>query len=76
MIGTLLSTLHGMIKPLLRKQSGNKILLIPFHFRKERVVLAKNEVLPELIVGFVTCLQEENRWLACVLDEVCSDTRK
>ena len=45
-------------------------------FSGKRVALAKNEVSPELIVGFVTCLQEENQWLACVLDEVCSDTRK
>ena len=44
-------------------------------FRKERVALAKNEIPPELIAGFVTCLHEENWWLACVL-EVCSDTKE
>ena len=46
-----------------------------FSGKREVITLAKNEVSPESIVGFVTCLQEENRWLACVL-EVCSDTRK
>ena len=43
--------------------------------RKERVALAKNEIPPESIAGFVTCLHEENWWLACVL-EVCSDTKE
>ena len=44
-------------------------------FSGKRVALAKNEASPELIAGFVTCLHEENRWLACVL-EVCSDTKE
>ena len=35
----------------------------------------KNEIPPESITGFVTCLHEENWWLACVL-EVCSDTKE
>ena len=39
--------------------------------RKERVALVKNEIPPESIAGFVTCLHKENWWLACVL-EVCS----
>ena len=39
--------------------------------RKKRVALAKNEIPPESIAGFVTCLHKENWWLACVL-EVCS----
>ena len=43
--------------------------------RKERVALAKNEIPPESIGGFVTCLYEENWWLACVL-EVCSDNKE
>ena len=45
--------------------------------RKERVALAKNEIPPESIAGhgFVTCLYEENWWLACVL-EVCSDNKE
>ena len=43
--------------------------------RKERVTLAKNDIPPESIAGFVTCLYEGNWWLACVL-EVCSDTKK
>ena len=43
--------------------------------RKERVTLTKNEIPPESIAGFVTCLHEENWWLACVL-EVCSDTKE
>ena len=37
--------------------------------------LAKNEVSPESIAGFVTCLHEENQWLAHVL-EVCNDTKE
>ncbi len=40
--------------------------------RKERVTLAKNDIPPELIVGFVTCLYDGNWWLACVLG-VCND---
>ena len=40
--------------------------------RKERI---KNEIPPELIAGFVTCLYEENWWLACVL-EVCSANKE
>ena len=43
--------------------------------RKERVALAKNEIPPELIAGFVTCLHEENWWLASVL-ELFSDTKE
>ena len=43
--------------------------------RKERVALAKNEIPPESIVGFVTCLHEEKWWLACVL-EVCSEKKE
>ena len=38
-------------------------------------ILAKNAIPPESITGFVTCLCEENWWLACVL-EVCSDTNE
>ena len=44
-------------------------------FKKERVTLAKNDIPPESIAGFVTCLYDGNWWLACVL-EVCSDTKK
>ena len=44
-------------------------------FPGKRVELAKNEIPPELIAGFVTCLHEENWWLACVL-EVCSDNKE
>ena len=40
--------------------------------RKERI---KNEIPPELIAGFVTCLYEQNWWLACVL-EVCSANKE
>ena len=36
--------------------------------REERVTLGKNDLLPESIVGFVTCLNDENWWLACVLE--------
>ena len=43
--------------------------------RKERVALAKNEIPPESIAGFVTCLYEEKWWLACVL-EVCSEKKE
>ena len=43
--------------------------------KKERVELAKNEIPSESITGFVTCLHEENWWLACVL-EVCSDNKE
>ena len=43
--------------------------------KKERVELAKNEIPPESIAGFVTCLHEENWSLACVL-EVCSDNKE
>ena len=43
--------------------------------RKERVTLAKNDIPPETIAGFITCLYEGNWWSACVL-EVCSDTKK
>ena len=39
-------------------------------FREERVALAKNDLLPEAIVGFVTCLLEGNWWLACVLEVI------
>ena len=39
-------------------------------FREERVTLAKNDLLPEAIVGFVTCLLEGNWWLACVLEVI------
>ena len=35
--------------------------------RKERVTLTKNDLPPESIVGFVTCLCDGNWWLACVL---------
>ena len=42
---------------------------------KERVALVKNDILPKTITGFVTCLHQENWWLACVL-EVCSDTNE
>ena len=40
--------------------------------RKERI---KNEIPLELIAAFVTCLYEENWWLACVL-EVCSANKE
>ena len=40
--------------------------------RKERI---KNEIPPELIAGFVTCLYEENWWLACGL-EVCNANKE
>ena len=43
--------------------------------RKERVALVKKDIPPESIAGFVTCLHEENWWLACGL-EVCSDTKE
>ena len=43
--------------------------------RKEKVTLAKNNIPPELIPGFVTCLHEEDLWLACGL-EVCSDPKE
>ena len=43
--------------------------------RKERVSLAKSDIPPELIAGFVTCSCDGNWWLACVL-EVCSDTKE
>ena len=43
--------------------------------RKEKGALAKNDIPLESIAGFVTCLREENWWLACVL-EVCSDTKE
>ena len=36
--------------------------------RKERVLLAKDDLPPETIAGFVTCLHDENWWLACVLE--------
>ena len=31
-------------------------------FREERATLAKNDLLPEVIVGFVTCLLESSLW--------------
>ena len=31
-------------------------------FREERVTLAKNDLLPEAIVGFVMCLLESSLW--------------
>jgi len=34
--------------------------------RKERVTLAKDDLPPETIAGFVTCLHDGNWWLACV----------
>jgi hypothetical protein len=43
--------------------------------RKERVTLAKNDIPPELVASFVTCLYNENWWLACVLG-VCNDTKE
>ena len=43
--------------------------------RKERVALASKDIPLKSFAGFVTCLQEENWWLACVL-EVCSDTKE
>ena len=43
--------------------------------RKDRVTLAKDDIPLEAIAGFVTCLFDENWWLACVL-EVCSDTKE
>ena len=36
--------------------------------REEKVTLGKNNLLPESIVGFVTCLNDGNWWLACVLE--------
>jgi len=41
----------------------------------ESVALENNEIPPESIAGFVTCLHEENWWLPCVL-EVCSVTKE
>ena len=35
----------------------------------------KNANPPESIAGFVTCMYDENCWLACVLG-VCSDTNQ
>ena len=43
--------------------------------RKEKVALPKIEILPESITWFITCLHEENWWLACML-KACSDTKK
>ena len=42
--------------------------------RKERVTLAKDDLPPETIAGFVTCLHDGNWWLACVL-EVTQEVR-
>ena len=38
--------------------------------REEKVILGKNDLSPESIVGFVTCLCDGNWWLACVLEVV------
>ena len=36
--------------------------------REERVTLGKNDLLRESIVVFVTCLNDGNWWLVCVLE--------
>ena len=38
--------------------------------REERVTLHKNDLPPESIAGFVTCLCEGKWWLACVLEVI------
>jgi len=39
-------------------------------YRDENVSLEAEELQPEAIVGFVTCLVEEKWWLACVLEVI------
>ena len=41
--------------------------------REERVTLDKNDLPPESIAGFVTCLCEGKWWLACVLEVIQAD---
>ena len=41
--------------------------------REERVTLRTNDLPPESIVGFVTCLCDGKWWLACVLEIIQED---
>ena len=43
-------------------------------FKEETVTLAKNDLPPESIVGFVACLSDGNWWLACVLEVLQEDS--
>ena len=43
-------------------------------FKEEKVTLAENDLPPESIVGFVTCLYDGNWWLACVLEVIQEDS--
>ena len=43
--------------------------------REERVTLRTNDLPPESIVGFVTCLCDGKWWLACVLEIIQEDSQ-
>jgi len=44
-------------------------------YREERVSLGTNDLPPELIDGFITCLWDRNWWLACVLEVIQEESR-
>ena len=55
--------------------SNSKVRVRVFSaFKEETVTLAKNDLPPESIVGFVTCLSDGNWWLACVLEVLQEDS--
>ena len=43
--------------------------------REEKVTLRTNDLPPESIVGFVTCLCDRKWWLACVLEIIQEDSQ-
>ena len=57
----------------LEQHCGSQILLSLRCFQ-ERVTLSEDNLPPETIAGFVTCLHDGNWWLACVL-EVTQEVR-
>ena len=65
--------LHSFV-PISNSTLKVRLYSAPDASRKKKVTLAKNDIPPESIAGFVTCLYDGNWWLACVL-EVCSDTK-
>lgn len=58
--------LHSFI-PLSRSQVETKIYSLSPTSKKERVTPVENELLPEEIKGFVTCLFDDEWWVECVL---------
>lgn len=43
--------------------------------REERVTLRTNDIPPESIVGFATCISDGHWWLACVIEVIQEDSQ-